>query len=493
MGGHKVIRAHPFDNVAVALKDLHRGEDVELPWGGTLKVMEDVPMCHKVALRDIAKGGTAFRYGQPIGEALQPIGEGQWVHSHNLGPPAPGTERPPEEGLRGEIQLRGPETFLGYPRPKGHAGVRNHLLVLPTVVCANGVARAIGRQVPEAVVIEHGCGCARSGEDNRRTMGVLGGCGAHPNVGAVVVVGLGCEFLPSEELVEQIASSGKPVEFIKIQDCGGSRKTTERGVELALSLLKDISSQKRVPCPVDDLVVGLECGGSDAFSGITANPVVGAFSDWLVSMGGTVILGETTEMIGTEHLLKARAANPSVAEALESYISKSKRLAREILGEAAYLVVAPGNQEGGLSTIMEKSLGCIQKGGTTTINEVVPYAQRPTKRGLIIMDTPGYDVESVAGFLGAGAQLILFTTGRGNPVGTPIAPVIKIASNSALWKRMMDDLDLNAGEVAEGRRTLQEMAQDLVNLVAQVADGRLTKAEENLQASFAISMTREAF
>jgi altronate dehydratase large subunit len=225
---------------------------------------------------------------------------------------------------------------------------------------------------------------------------------------------------------------------------------------------------------------------------VTANPVVGQVSDWVVAQGGTVILAETTEMIGTLHLLRARALNPQVAEAIESMISKNEDLMRRMLGEQAHLAVTPGNMDGGLSTIMEKSLGCIAKGGNGVIEEVVPYAQTPDRRGLVLMDTPGYDVESFGGLVGAGCQVILFTTGRGSPIGAPLVPTIKVASNSELWQRMREDLDINAGEIADGGRSIGEMSQHLMDCLAGVLNGRLTRAEENHQEVMEISMTMEA-
>jgi altronate dehydratase large subunit len=488
-----VIRVNERDNVAVALRELRAGEEIALPWGGRIQVGETIPPTHKVALEDLAPGKVVYRYGQPIGLAGRAIARGHWVHSHNLRAP---------EGVHGDLSCAKPveprtawgqDSFLGFTRPRGPAGARNHLLILPTVSCANGVVRAIGRAVSQAVTLEHGCGCGRIGEDHLRTMRVLSGCGTHPNVGAVLLIGLGCEVLRGEGLAQEIASWGRPVEYLEIQKEGGSRKTAQKGIALARDLWNKLSTQSREAHPVSELILGLECGGSDALSGVTANPVVGVASDWAVAHGGTAILSETTEMIGTLQLLQARAAGPSVAEALRAMIGKSEELARKMLGDHAHLVVAPGNMDGGLSSIVEKSLGCIAKGGTASIQEVVPYGQKPSRNGLILMDTPGYDVESMGGLLGAGAQVILFTTGRGTPVGTPIAPVIKVASNSGLWHGMRDDLDLNAGEVADGVRTLEEVGKALIDLLVSVLNGQATRAEENQQAVIGFSMTMEAF
>ena len=488
-----LIRVHEMDNVAVALRPLVAGEELSLPWDGRLAAREAVPPSHKIALADLAQGQTVYRYGQPIGVALRDVPRGHWVHTHNLGALEGVGAGALPAGARDAERRRGPATFPGYPRPKGFAGVRNYLLVLPTVSCANGVVRAIGRAFPQAVAIEHGYGCGRAGEDHQRTLRVLQGCGTHPNVAAVVLVGLGCEGVRGEDLAQRIGESGRPVEYLGIQSVGGTRKCTERGVHAARALWEKVSAQRREPRPLSELMLGLECGGSDALSGLTANPAVGYVSDLVVAAGGTAILSETTEMIGTTHLLQARAASPAVSEAIGAMIGKNEDLARRVLGDKAHLIIAPGNMDGGLTTIAEKSLGCIAKGGCSTIQEVVGYAQVPSRRGLILMDTPGYDVESLGGMLAAGCQAMLFTTGRGSPVGNPLAPVVKVASNSELWRRMPDDMDVNAGQIADGRKSLDELGEELWAYLGEVLAGRLTKAEENDQGVMGFSMTMEAF
>lgn len=490
-----IIKVHQKDNVAVAIRDLQSGEEICLPWGGLLKVEETIPARHKVALEEIPANHVIYRYGQVIGIASQAIPKGCWVHTHNLGVPenvTPSKVLTKAESSVSVLKDQISESFLGYTRPKGSPGIRNHLLVLPTVACANGVVRAIGRAVPESVTLEHGYGCGRRGEDHHRTLRVLTGCGTHPNVGAVILVGLGCERVRGEDLAKELSSWGKPLEYLEIQKQGGSRRTADKGIRLARSLLSKVCKQSRRPQPLDELILGLQCGGSDALSGVTANPTVGWASDWVVAQGGTVILAETTEMIGTSKMLQARTAEPAVAEAIRSMISKSERLTKNLLGDHAHLAIAFGNIEGGLSSIMEKSLGCITKGGNTVIKEVIPYAQRPTRKGLILMDTPGYDVESLGGIVAAGVQVILFTTGRGSPVGTPLVPVIKVASNSDLWYRMKDDMDFNAGEVADGLLTIEEIGRKLIKYLLAVLGGRSTRSEENKQEVFGFAMTGEA-
>jgi altronate dehydratase large subunit len=337
----------------------------------------------------------------------------------------------------------------------------------------------IVRAVPEAVPLYHGHGCGRAAEIAMHTK-TLAGLGKNPNVAAVLVVGLGCETIHAEGLALSILETGKPVQVLSIQDEGGSQKTAARGIEIVRKMIDDAKAIERKPFGFDRLLVGLECGGSDAFSGVTANPGVGLAADWIVDAGGTVILTETTEMIGTSHILEKRAASPEVAAEIRRVIAEAEKRVDDILGPLASLVISPGNMDGGMSSIREKSLGCIIKGGKRSINEVIDYGTSPAKKGLVIMDGPGYDMESLAGLGATGAQIILFTTGRGSPAGFPIVPVIKVASTSRLYRRMQDDMDINAGIVLEGK-SLEDVSQEIIGLTKEVANGRQTKAEVNDQ------------
>ncbi len=375
--------------------------------------------------------------------------------------------------------------FLGYRRKNGACAVRNHVVVMSSVSCANGVVQAIGRVLPEVKTITHPEGCGRAIEDVAISRRTLIGLGRNPNVAAILVVGLGCEIIKADDLVGEIAVDGKPVECLNIQAAGGSVKATAAGIAVLKRMLADVREQAREMCPWSGLTVGLECGGSDALSGITANYLVGAAADWLVAQGATVILSETTEMIGTEKILKARAADSQLGDAIVNLIQGQRRKAETYLGELASLVISPGNMEGGLSNITEKSMGCIVKGGTTAIQELVPYGIAPSKKGLVLMDTPGSDIFSLTGMAAGGAQLMLFTTGRGTPAGFPIAPVIKIASNSTLYESMRDDMDVNAGRLLNGV-PLAEARQELTDLIKTVAEGRQSKAEINQQEMLAI-------
>ncbi len=382
--------------------------------------------------------------------------------------------------------------FRGYPRPDGSCGVRNHVVAMSSVICANGVVSAVARELPAVKAITHTEGCGRGLKDIELSTRTLAGLGKNPNVAAILIVGLGCEFIKAPGLAEQIKSSNKPVEFLVIQENQGTVKTTEKALAICKKFLAYADSIARAECAWDKLVLGLECGGSDALSGVTANPVIGVVADWLVAQGGTVILSETTEMIGTENILARRAADPGNAKKIIDLIQGQEKLTKEILGPLAGLVISPGNIEGGLSTIQEKALGCIIKAGSSKIVEIVPYSARPAKKGLVIMDAPGADIFQLTGMAAGGAQITVFSTGRGTPAGFPILPVIKISSNTELLEKMGDDLDLDAGRVLAGK-SIDEVGEELIALLIEVANGRPTKAELNKQDLLAIHTVGPAF
>jgi len=363
------------------------------------------------------------------------------------------------------------------------------VLVLPTVACSCHVAARVAEGVPGAVTVSHQHGCAQIGEDAEATFRTLVGTGANANVGAVLVVGLGCEQHAARDFAEAIAKTGKPVEHLDIQEEGGTLKSIARGRELLRSLAGAIAGAGRETCPLDRLIIGMECGGSDAFSGLTGNPLVGEIADRAVAAGATVVVSETTEFIGAEHLLARRGATRLVGEQARKMVLDCEKMCRFYGADLTGSNPSPGNIAGGITTIEEKSLGCIHKGGHSPIQEVVDYAVAPSERGLVLMDTPGNDVESVAGMVAGGVTLVLFTTGRGTPLGCAVAPVIKIATNSALAERMVDDMDFNAGLIAEGKETMGEAAERLWALMLEVASGRQTCAERLGHHEFGIRRT----
>jgi len=367
--------------------------------------------------------------------------------------------------------------FLGYCRSNGKVGIRNHVLIFPTVVCSSEVARMISNKVPGTVYAIHGCGCSHVGEDKEQVIRTMVGFTGHPNVAGVLLVGLGCELITPENIAEELARGGQRVETVSIQEAGGTIKCVEEGKRLAGKLLAEAADAKRESIDVSELTLGLECGGSDALSGLTANPALGIASDLLIAEGGSAIFSETTEMLGTEQVLLRRAANAEVERRIHEIIAaadtKAKSMGMDIRGSQP----GPGNIAGGLTTIEEKSLGCIRKGGSTTIMEVVKCAEQPAKKGLIIMDGTALDVMSDTGLIASGAQIIVFTTGRGTPVGTPIVPVIKVSSNSITYNNMKDNIDINAGVIVDGHGTIQSVGEQICDEIIEVGSGKLTKAE----------------
>jgi altronate dehydratase large subunit len=372
----------------------------------------------------------------------------------------------------------------GYLREDGKKGIRNHVAVIATCSCSSAVANQIGRDMKNVMVYSHGYGCGVGLEDTAVAVRVLKGIALNPNIGAILLVGLGCETISEEMLRYDLEKSGKPFEVLIIQNEGGSLKTIEKGRKTIAGMLKQIENTPRESILFSDLIVGLECGGSDALSGVTANPAVGLVSDWLVEKGATVILSETTEMIGAVHLLVKRAADDKIAQQLKQLVDDMARKTRESLGPLAGMVIAPGNMDGGMSSITEKSLGCITKSGSGVIKEVVEYAENPTVKGLVVMDSPGYDVESMAAMGAGGAQLMIFTTGRGTPAGFPGIPVIKVVSNSKTYQKMADDIDINAGIVVDQDKPLEQVRDDIISLLIEVVNGKETRAELNEQGIF---------
>ncbi|MGB9867482.1 MAG: UxaA family hydrolase [Bacillota bacterium] len=377
--------------------------------------------------------------------------------------------------------------FMGYRRADGRVGTRNHVLVLPTVVCANQVVESICQLVKGTVTFTHQHGCAQLGKDLEQTVRTLVGMGTNPNVYGVLVVGLGCEAVLPDMVARVVAKSGKPVHTLVIQEHGGTLGAIAEGARIAASLVQEASLVQRQECDVSEILLGTECGGSDSCSGLSANPVLGYVSDKLVAAGGTVILAETTELIGAEHLLARRAASPEVAQALLGAIRAMEDSAKAMGVDMRGSQPSPGNIEGGLTTIEEKSLGCIHKAGRSTLQQVVKYAEVPCARGLVLMDTPGHDIEQITGMVAGGANVVIFTTGRGTATGSPLVPVIKVASNSGTMARMRDNLDFSAERVISGEETIEQAGERLFDELLRVCSGKLTKSEIFGHHEFAIN------
>ncbi|WP_376768661.1 UxaA family hydrolase [Paenibacillus foliorum] len=384
--------------------------------------------------------------------------------------------------------------FWGYRRKDGAVGVRNHVLILPTIVCATQSAMRITELVQGTVSFVHQHGCAQVGVDYDQTFRTYVGIGCNPNVYGVVVLGLGCETHQGRSVANEIAKrTGKPVELVSIQDHGGTLMTIAKGAQVAARMVQDASMQRREECDISELIVATECGGSDACSGLSANPAVGVVSDMIVDGGGTAILAETSEIIGAEHLLADRAVDDKVAKRVYEVIEAMEQKAIFMGVDIRTGNPTPGNIKGGLSSLEEKSLGAAAKAGSRPLQELINYAENPTKKGLVWMDTPGQDIEQLTGMVAGGAQVVLFTSGRGTPTGSPIAPVIKIATNTRMFENMSDNMDMNAGTIIEGKESVQDVGQRIYDEVLQVATGKMTKAEILKQYDFGINRIGPTF
>lgn len=492
-----LIHLHPEDNICIASRDLQKSESLSLQ-NGEMKVARDIGIGHKVARQAIGTGEPVRKYGQVIGFATEPIAEGDWVHSHNL--------------TNGKIQLNHekatvrPEskqldpvrTFQGIQRPNGRVGTRNYIAVVSTVNCSATVCKMVARHFDETVLADYenvdgvialthtsGCGMKHQGLKHKMLNRVLGGFARHPNVGAYLIIGLGCEqatpgFLVSDQNLIQIGAmrNGSPeLPILSMQDVGGTRKTVAAAIEKVKQLLPVANQVERTPVPVSQLILGTECGGSDGNSGVTANPALGVASDLIVAGGGTTILAETSEIYGAEHLLTQRARSPEVADKLLELIDWWKWYVG-IFGEELDNNPSVGNKQGGLTTIAEKSLGAIAKAGSTCLERVYDYAEPVDAKGLVVMDSPGYDPPSVTGMVAGGANVVCFTTGRGSCFGCKPVPTIKIASNSPMYKQMEDDMDINAGTVLDGE-TVESVGHRIFDEIVEVASGKKTKSERN--------------
>jgi altronate hydrolase len=489
-----VVLLHPADNTGIAAKNLARGATIS---AGRHRVTltEDIGLGHKIALAPIANGQRIYKYGQTIGFATRDIEPGQWVHSHNVAAGhfnrdyAHASETPPAPA-----PIAG-RTFLGYRRADGRAGTRNYLAVISSVNCSASVSRYIAQQCRELVKqypnvdgilpITHkgGCGMQFSGEDHQQLNRVLAGFAKHPNVGGYLLVGLGCETGTIGSLIEQgglvqigrVGEEPRRPKVLSLQDLGGTVKTVEAGARMVAEMLPELNDVRRVSIPASEIVLALQCGGSDGNSGVTANPALGVASDLLVAAGGTAILSETPEIYGAEHLLTRRAISQAVGEKLVERIHWWERYTA-LFGAEIDNNPSPGNKAGGLTTIYEKSLGAIAKGGCTALVDVYRYAEPVTAKGLVIMDTPGYDPASVTGQVAGGANVICFTTGRGSCFGCKPVPSIKIATNTPMYERLIDDMDLNAGVILNGQ-TVAEVGARIFEMILEVASGRKTKSE----------------
>ncbi|MBM3811366.1 MAG: altronate dehydratase [Acidimicrobiia bacterium] len=474
------------DNVAIARVPLAAGQPVRAG-GRELEVKDAIPAGHKVALERIAAGGEIVRYGQEMGRARVEIEPGRHVHVHNV---AFEEIHFHYEFPSGEIALpvtpKNAPTFRGYLREDGRAGTRNYVAVVAASNCAAHTAELIARSyeqeklpgnVDGVVAFPHGEGCGMSmGPDFKQLQRTLAGVLDHPNVAAAIILGLGCEVNQVEHYLGPGAPHASRLVGMTLQNTGGTRATVEAARKEIGRMIEQAAGVERVELPASKIVLGLECGGSDSFSGITANPALGYCSDKLAGLGGIPILSETTEIFGAEHLLVKRSRNREVAEKLLAMVSWYKDYLRR-MGGSFDDNPSPGNKEGGLTNILEKSLGAVIKGGASPLMDVLEYAERVRTPGFNFMNTPGYDPVSLTGMAAGGANVFVFTTGRGSASGFPTVPVVKVVTNSATYRRMSEDMDVNAGRIADGEATVEKIGEEIFDLVLRVASGEKTFSE----------------
>ncbi len=473
----ELIHINPLDNVAVALHPVAEGT----VFNGVTAAM-DIPQGHKMALKDFVENDQVIKYGFSIGHATAPIQAGEWVHTHNM-----------KTNLEGEMEYTyepnicpvtpvAPKTFRGFRRKDGKVGIRNEIWIIPTVGCVNDVAKAMVKENQDLVsgtieglyTFTHPFGCSQTGHDHAQTRKLLAALTRHPNAGAVLVLSLGCENLTHEQFLAELGDfdPGR----VKFLTCQHVEDELEAGRELLEQLAAFASQFQREEIPASELVIGMNCGGSDGLSGITANPTVGRFSDMLVAQGGSTVLTEVPEMFGAEGFLMNRCITPEIFDKAVNMINGFKNyfIAHN---EVVYDNPSPGNKQGGITTLEDKSCGCVQKGGSAPIMDVIGYGDAVTTKGLNMLYGPGNDLVSATALTAAGAHMVLFTTGRGTPFGAP-APTVKIATNTPLATKKHGWIDFNAGVVADGTRTLDEAGADLLELVLEVASGKQTRTEE---------------
>ena len=489
-----LLQIHPLDTVAVCCEAVAKGTTL-----AGLTLLDDIPAGHKVALKPMAPGDWVWKYGFPIGKATSPILPGQHVHVQNLASGlGEGTSpEPPEEipAIDGITAQDAPATFMGYRRPDGRAAIRNEIWIINTVACVNGTSERIaakarerwcgpGSPIEGVHAFTHPYGCSQLGDDLGHTRRILADLARHPNAAAVLVLGLGCENNLMEGFLREVGEHDpRRIRFFNAQEVSDE---IDSGLEAIGELVAYASAFQREPIPASELILGMKCGGSDGFSGITANPLVGRVADWLSAQGGTTLLTEVPEMFGAEAVLERRAASAEIAARFRGMVEEFKEYFRRH-NEPIYENPSPGNKEGGISTLEEKSLGCVQKGGQAPVREILSYGQMasPKLGGLSLLQAPGNDGVSATAMTAAGAHMILFTTGRGTPLGLPV-PTIKIASNPGMAARKPGWIDFNAGDLLRDANASDDVTKALVHLVLETAGGRQTRNEVNGYREIAI-------
>ena len=487
---NSAILLHPSDSVAIARVPIPAGQTLYIN-GQPVTARALIPAGHKMAIRAIASGEAVHRYGNIIGFATAPIAIGDHIHTHNLGYQELNANEIHPEFVAPRSTKHATANFHGYARPDGRAGTRNYIAVVAASNCAAHTSELIAESfanetlppnVDGIVAFPHGEGCGQAmGPDTEQLQRTLEGVLDHPNISAALILGLGCEVNQIDHYLGRSSNGAKGapagLQGMTLQQSGGTLGTLEAARKNIRQYIERAASEKRTEIPLSKIVLGLNCGGSDSFSGITANPALGYCCDLLVAQGGTAVLAETTEIFGAEHLLLRRARNPQVAQKLLACIENYKRYLRQF-GGSFNDNPSPGNKEGGLTNILEKSLGAVAKAGTTPLEDVYFYSERVISPGFVFMDTPGYDPVSLTGLAAGGCNLIAFTTGRGSAIGFPSIPVLKIASNTNTYKRMTGNMDINAGRIADGAATIEQIGQEIFDSLTRIASGERTLAEK---------------
>ncbi len=479
-----IIKINRADNVVVALRPLTQGETIEVD-GQTVTLLQDTPAGHKILLKDVAEGDNIIKYGYPIGHAREALKAGQWVNENNLKTNLKGTLEYTYQPVHDELNIAKEElTFQGYKRQNGEVGVRNEIWVVPTVGCVNGIAERLASQLEKETGLagidavhawHHNFGCSQLSGDHENTRKVLRDICLHPNAGGVLVLSLGCENNQPDAFIEMLGDYDKSrIKLLVTQKVEGDEM--EEGMKLLMDLYEQAKQDVRTEVPLSELRVGLKCGGSDGFSGITANPLVGEFSDFLVAQGGTSILTEVPEMFGAETILMNRCETPELFEQTVSLINDFKDYFLSH-GEPVGENPSPGNKAGGISTLEDKALGCTQKCGRAPVSGVLAYGDRLQAHGLNLLSAPGNDLVAATALAAAGCQLVLFTTGRGTPFGT-FVPTMKIATNNDIFARKGNWMDFNAGELLRGT-SMEDLNRQFIQKIIAVASGEKTRNEEN--------------
>jgi len=488
---NKILKIHKDDIVAVALEEIV-GDSLVSYLDQEVRTLEDIPAGHKVALRDIRAGEEIIKYGHPIGIATHDIKAGDWVHIHNVRTALSDLLDYTYTPSIPVMEKKEPVMFSGYRRKDGKVGIRNAVWIIPTVGCVNHITRMLAskgkeslpKNVDDVIAFPHPYGCSQMSEDKENTRQVLADFALHPNAGAVLIVGLGCENINISVLEEALGDYDK--ERIFFLNCQDVEDEMEVGFSLLQKALSYANQWKREPIPASELIIGLKCGGSDGFSGITANPVVGQFSDLLIGQGGTTILTEVPEMFGAETILMNRCINKEVFDKTVTLINDFKTYFTSN-HQPIYENPAPGNKVGGITTLEDKSLGCTQKAGSAPVSGVLNYAEPVKSKGLHLLCAPGNDLVAATALCASGAHIVLFTTGRGTPFSSPV-PTVKIASNSVMAKRKANWIDFDAGKALDGV-PLSELGEDLFSIVIDIASGKKAKSEEDGFADMAIFKT----